>query len=161
MTKVLVFGTFDGIHDGHRAMLREAKSLTLRHPEAEGSPVGNYLVAAVAPDSVVKALKGGMQLHTAAQRIGLLKGEHLADEIILADEETHSWKILKKVKPQIVALGYDQDDLRTNLEEYLEKSFPDVETEEGWQSNPKKPKIVVLSAHEPEKYHNRIMNKEL
>ncbi len=162
MQKVLVLGTFDSVHDGHRAMLREAKSL--RHPEAEGSPVGQtssscYLVIAVAPDAVVQELKGHQPHHVSAQRIVMLRQEKIADEVVLGDSETSSWKILKKYKPQIIALGYDQHELRENLEQHLEKAYPEVETEQGWQTNPKKPKIVTLSSHEPDKYHNRIIHK--
>jgi len=142
MIKVLCFGTFDGVHDGHKAMLKQAKRL------------GNYLVAAVAPDAVVQELKGCIPKDTSARRISMLKDEHLADEVILADVEINSWSILKRTKPNIIALGYDQQELRSSLEEYLEKSYPEMETEEGWQTNPKKPKIVMLSPHKPKSLHN-------
>jgi cytidyltransferase-like protein len=146
MTKVLVFGTFDGVHDGHRAMLKEAKAL------------GTYLTVAVAPDAVAKALKGDTPSHTSGQRISLVRREQIADEVVLGDEELYSWKVLKKDKPNVVALGYDQHELRRSLEEFLERSFPDVETEEGWQASPKKPRIVTLSAYEPERFHNRLLH---
>ncbi len=148
MTKVLVLGTFDGVHDGHRAMLKQAKTL------------GSYLTAVVAADLVVAILKAQKPHHTSAQRITLVRQEKIADEVVLGDSEIGSWQIVKKYKPQIIALGYDQDDLRSSLEEYLDKSYPDIENEEGRQTNPKRPKIVVLSAHEPDKYHNRIIHKK-
>ena len=43
--KVMVFGTFDGIHDGHRHFLREAKKQ------------GEELIVAVSKDEVVQKLK--------------------------------------------------------------------------------------------------------
>jgi cytidyltransferase-like protein len=46
ITTVMVFGTFDGIHDGHRYFLNEAKKF------------GDKLVVAVAKDTTVKTLKG-------------------------------------------------------------------------------------------------------
>jgi cytidyltransferase-like protein len=143
--KVLCFGTFDGVHDGHRAMLREAKSL------------GGYLVVAIAPDPVAKKLKGVAPKHTSGQRIEMLKKEKIADEVVLCDEKTSSWQILKKYKPSIIALGYDQHELRSNLENYLETAYPETETEEGFQTNPKKPRIVVLSAYKPETHHNSLL----
>lgn len=156
MTKVLVLGTFDGVHDGHRAMLKQAKTL------------GSYLTAVVAADLVVATLKDQKPHHTSAQRITLVRQEKIADEVVLGDSEIGSWQIVKKYKPQIVALGYDQHDLRASLEEYLDRAYPEVETEKacpelaevGWQTNPKRPKIVVLSAHEPDKYHNHIIHKK-
>ncbi len=143
MSIVLAFGTFDGIHDGHRAMLRQAKSL------------GGRLLVAIAPDSVVLTIKGDRLNHPAAHRIALVKAERIADEVLLADDETNSWRIIKKVKPDIVALGYDQDELRISLEAFLESVYPDIETESGeWIKNPKKPRIVILSAYKPDELHN-------
>lgn len=154
MLKVLCFGTFDGVHDGHRAMLREAGQLT-----ADGSPLTakNYLIAAVAPDSVVLKLKNHTPRHSQAERIQMLKNEHLADEIILADDSVGEWKIIKKVKPSVIALGYDQDELRASLEEFLDSQYPHIETEEGWKDNPKRPTITILSAHKPDTHHSRLL----
>ena len=165
MYRILTFGTFDGLHDGHRAMLREAKNLATNYQLLATS----YLIVAVAPNSVVLDLKGCMPRHTSAQRIAMLKAEHLADEVILGDAETSSWKVVKKYKPQIIALGYDQQELKEDLEAYLEKTYPDAETKEGacpepaegeWKSNPKRPIIKMLAAYKPERHHSRIMNKE-
>ncbi len=145
MTRILVFGTFDGIHEGHRRMLREAKAL------------GDYLIVAVAPDAIVEKLKGTMPWHSMQTRIAILKKEHIADDVVLADDRLHSWKIIKKYKPQVIALGYDQHELKAALKEYLDMAYPDIETEAGWQSNPKKPRIVILSAYQPEKYKSSLL----
>jgi len=183
MDKILCFGVFDGVHDGHRAMLKEAKSLefradsnksTLSLPKSaklKAISSSSHLIVAVASDDVVKILKGAMPKHNSAQRIAMLKSEYIADSVVLGDEEVNSWKILKKTKPTIIALGYDQHELREKLEEYLEKSYPEIETEEGppedvdgrvnWRKIPKKPKIVILSPHKPETHHNRIMKQEV
>ncbi len=167
INRILTFGTFDGVHDGHRAMLRQAKLVASRQSTVSQEKQ-NYLIVAVAPDSVVLDLKGSPPKFNAGQRIALLKTEHLADEVVLGDTEQSSWKILKKYKPSIIALGYDQDELRQNLEEYLEKAYPEVETAEGdppedeggrasWQKNPKRPKIVMLSPHKPDVYKSSLM----
>lgn len=155
--KILVFGVFDGVHDGHRAMLREAKKL------------GGFLIIAVAPDSAVIHLKGHSPKHTAAERIALLKKERIADEVVVGDTAINSWGVIKKYKPATIGLGYDQDELRQNLEEYIEKAYPEVETEEGppededgrvnWRKMPKKPRIVILSPFKPDQLHNRIIYK--
>ncbi len=119
----------------------------------------SYLMVAIAPDAIVGQLKGHAPRHTSSQRIAMLKSEHLADEVILADSEAGSWTIIKKTKPNIIALGYDQHELRTSLETFLDQNYPDVETAEGeWQTNPKRPKIVILSAHQPDRFHNHLLH---
>lgn len=135
MTKVLAFGTFDGIHEGHRAMLREAKTL------------GSYLIVAVAPDSVVAEIKGAVPHNRAAKRIADLKKEHIADEVALGDAMQGDWKILKKYKPDSIALGYDQDELKQALIDYYENAE-------------KKPTIVVLQPYKPDIYKSSLMNHD-
>lgn len=127
-------------------MLKEAKAL------------GSYLIAVVAPDNVVKEIKGTLPKYSSVQRVTTLKNEHLADEVVIGDEKMHSWQIVKKYKPNVIALGYDQQDLRAALEEHLEKSYPDVESEDGdFKKHPKRPTIVMLSAHEPNKYKSSLL----
>ena len=162
--KVLVFGTFDGLHEGHRAMLCQARLIDHQgsdstHYELPASPetsqggsTKHYLVVAITPDHLAQELKGHQPRKSSAERIQALKDARLADEVILSDSQSHSWAILKRVKPNIIALGYDQDDLRQSLEAHLEQAYPDIETEEGWQTNQKKPTIVVLDPYHPETY---------
>lgn len=133
MIRVLVFGVFDGLHEGHRAMLKEAKSL------------GDYLVVAVAPDSVVQELKGKVCHNRSGMRIQGVRQAHIADEVALGDKLLSSWHILKKYKPDIIALGYDQQELKDSLEAHFENLL-------------KKPKIVMLKPHKPEIYKSSILN---
>lgn len=123
MTKVLTFGTFDGIHEGHRAMLRQAKAL------------GDYLIVIVAADDTTRDIKGALPKHSSAQRITMLKKERLADDVVSGDDILHSWKIVKKYKPDIIALGYDQDELKQALTSYYENAE-------------KKPIITTLSHYD-------------
>lgn len=143
--RVLVFGSFDGIHDGHRAMLRQAKNL------------GQHLTVVVAKDDIVTSLKGDLPKYPISKRIEFIKNENLADRVIPSDHTLNTWKVLHQNKPEIIALGYDQDELKSAVEKYLERTYPDVETEEGFQTHPKKPTIVVLEAHEPDKFHNSLL----
>ncbi len=134
MIKVLTFGTFDGVHDGHRAMLRQAKAL------------GDYLIAIVAPDNIVVELKGTLPAHTSAQRITMLKKERIADDVAIGDKLTSNWAVLKKYKPAVIALGYDQEQLYQALSDH----FENIE---------KRPRIVRLSPHKPDTHHNSIFKQ--
>lgn len=105
--KVLVFGTFDGIHDGHRYFLGEAKKF------------GDYLVVAVARDRVVKMLKGRAPNFPISDRISALKKECIADKIVAGDLNLNTWSVIIKEKPDIICIGYDQKELKTSLEKVL------------------------------------------
>src|SRR3990167_8144697 len=94
--KVLVFGTFDGIHDGHRFFLREAKKC------------GGELVVGVAKDGMVRKLKGALPDVPLPNRIRMLEAEGLADKVIPGDENIGNWEIIKRERPDVICLGYDQ-----------------------------------------------------
>lgn len=134
MIRVLAFGTFDGVHEGHRNMLRQAKEL------------GDYLVVAVAPDNVVSEIKGKICVNRSAQRIQGVRDEHIADEVVLGDKLLSNWSVLKKYKPDIIGLGYDQDELKEALGAHFENSE-------------KKPKLVILKPFKPEQYKSSILNQ--
>ena len=108
---VLVFGTFDGIHDGHRYFLCEAKKL------------GHSLFISLAQDSTVLKFKGKKPRLTLSKRKANLSAEKLADKIVAGDKKLGNWSAIKKWKPDIVALGYDQKNLGKALKK-TRKNFP-------------------------------------
>ena len=112
--KVLVFGVFDRLHDGHRFFLTNAKEL------------GTTLSVAVAPDKVVLTLKGTLPHTPLSERIQNLKASGLADEIFAGDELLGGWDILERIEPDIVALGYDQKALEEPLKAFISKHNLDI-----------------------------------
>lgn len=95
MKKVMVFGTFDIIHLGHLHLFRQAKKY------------GNKLVVVVARDINVKKAKKHLPLHTEQERLNFLKHIDLIDSAVLG-HKTDYYQIIKKQKPAVIALGYDQ-----------------------------------------------------
>ncbi|OQX28806.1 MAG: hypothetical protein B0D92_07005 [Spirochaeta sp. LUC14_002_19_P3] len=137
MKTVLVFGTFDSLHPGHRWFLRRAAAF------------GNRLVAAVARDEFVAAWKGQAPSAGQEQRLTALLESALADEAVLSDEQVHSYKILQRIKPDIVCLGHDQHALKEDMESYL-KTHGDCN-----------PRIIVLPPWQRRRYSSsRIKNTE-
>ncbi|MDO8664089.1 MAG: adenylyltransferase/cytidyltransferase family protein [Candidatus Liptonbacteria bacterium] len=130
----MVFGVFDSIHEGHRHFFREAKEF------------GDYLIAVVAADEVAKALKGKHPKKDLAERIAEIEEEIEVDEVLVGDEEMGSWDIIKRIRPHVIAVGYDQKAMKKNLEDSIENFnwFIEIET---------------VSAHKPEKYHSSIINR--
>ena len=87
-------GTFDLLHLGHIYYLREAKKL------------GDKLAVVVATDSTVRRLKHE-PVNTEEIRLNLIKELKIVDEAYLGHEDD-MYEIVEKIKPDIIALGFDQ-----------------------------------------------------
>jgi cytidyltransferase-like protein len=92
---VLAGGVFDIIHPGHIHTLNAAKKL------------GDVLVVVVATDNTAVKMKKRKPLHTQDQRQELVNSLSMVDLCLIGQEED-IFKTVNHVKPQIIALGYDQ-----------------------------------------------------
>lgn len=92
---VLAGGVFDIIHPGHIHTLNAAKEL------------GDVLVVVVATDNTAVKMKKRRPLHTQDQRQELVNSLETVD-LCLIGQEDDIFKTVNHVKPQIIALGYDQ-----------------------------------------------------
>jgi cytidyltransferase-like protein len=104
---VLVFGTFDLLHAGHRFVLEQAR----RH--------GDRLVVSLARDQFVRGWKGKEPRHPERERARRLKETGLADEVRLSDPEPRSFALLAEVRPDLICLGHDQRELGRALREWM------------------------------------------
>jgi FAD synthetase len=95
--RVMVFGTFDGLHLGHVNFFKQARTLAKRC----------FLIVSIARDKNVFKIKGEYPDKKEEQRKKLIQKSGLADRIILAGKSKYLSHILKE-KPDIIALGYDQ-----------------------------------------------------
>lgn len=132
MRTVLAFGTFDGIHEGHRAFFKEAGS----H--------GDRLVVVIARDDVAEGLKGRKPERSLEDRMTILRKSGLVDEVISGDEKEGTWSALYRYRPEVVALGYDQTVLHNALEEARENFDWPLE-------------IRVMRPFHPEEFHTAIL----
>lgn len=107
MKKVMVFGTFDGVHNGHRAFLAQAKRQ------------GDWLIAVVCHDHVAAEIKGKEPQLPFEERLELLKREDEVDVAVAGDPEKGTWGVVKKFKPDVIAFGYDQEAAKRDLEDHL------------------------------------------
>lgn len=92
---VLAGGVFDIIHPGHIHTLNAAKAL------------GDVLIVVVATDSTAVKMKKRKPLHSKEQRQELVNSLVMVD-LCLIGQEDDIFKTVNLVKPQIIALGYDQ-----------------------------------------------------
>jgi len=135
--KILIFGVFDGIHEGHLSFINDAKK------------EGDHLVAIVARDSIVENLKGKLPKYNEVERINELLKIPEVDLVLLGDAELGTYNVLKEVKPDIIFLGYDQTALYKDLNKTI-KSGKLSEIE-----------IIIGEPYKPEEFHSSILKKKI
>ena len=114
MKRVVVFGIFDGVHDGHRDLFRQALRLASL---AQGKPA--ELVVIVGRDEVAARLKGKKPKYSETERVAMLKKESFVNDAMLGDRELSTYTVLVQCNPDIVCLGYDQQALEKDLREWM------------------------------------------
>ncbi len=96
MTRVIAFGAFDPLHEGHKDFLRQAKAL------------GDHLTVVVAHDSAIRAHKQREPQQTEAERLAAVKTVPGVDEAMLGRKTADRYHLLGEVEFDVVALGYSQ-----------------------------------------------------
>ena len=124
--KVMVFGTFDVFHLGHEFFLKQAKKL------------GDYLIVVIARDKTVKKVKSEYPQQNEKERMQAVKNSEYADKVILGEIDD-KYKIIRKFKPDIIALGYDQFVFTYKLNKMIIDEKMDTE-------------IIRLESYEPNVY---------
>lgn len=123
----MVFGTFDIFHQGHKNFLKQAR----KHSD--------YLITVVARDKTVLAVKKYKPKNNEQKRLKTIKESKLTNKVILG-KIRDKYKIILKYKPDIICLGYDQNNFTENLKEILNKR------------GLKNIKIKRLKPYKPDKY---------
>ncbi len=106
--KVVCAGTFDHFHPGHRDFLRQAKTL------------GEVLTVIVARDETVKRIKGFLPTNNEQVRKRNVEESGIPELVILGNLDADLFQIIQELKPDVIALGYDQ---RVSEEEIVRR-FP-------------------------------------
>ena len=109
---VLASGVFDLLHLGHVKFLEEAK-------KAGGENA--KLIVIIARDSTVEKTKGRKPIMSEDQRRALAESLKVVDEAVLGYENLDIGEVIEKIKPDIIALGYDQADMERGVKSYVDK----------------------------------------
>ncbi|NKB70857.1 MAG: adenylyltransferase/cytidyltransferase family protein [Candidatus Latescibacteria bacterium] len=128
--RVLAAGTFDFLHPGHLAFLRQAAEL------------GNELYVVVARDENVERLKGRLPIHDEQQRLQQVAQVDFVTHARLGYKGANFLQVVADIAPEIIALGYDQ-----RAPSGLGAALPESSS------------IVVLQAHCPEKYKSSLYRR--
>ncbi len=135
MKKVLVFGTFDILHPGHKYFLKQAKTY------------GDALIAVIARDLTVKQVKHEFPVNNERQRLEQVQKTEYVDKAILGSTGNDKYRIIEEINPDVICLGYDQTAFVQDLEaKLLEKSL--------------KSEIVRIDAYKPSKYKSSYFKKQ-
>jgi FAD synthetase len=130
----MVFGVFDRLHPGHLYLLYHARIL------------GDELVAILAREAMVKKLKGHKPHDPERLRLKNVRSTKLVTRAVLGDKKKGSYEVLKKMRPDMIAVGYDQSELLKDLREGIRnKTLPEMQ-------------IVKLKAYKPGKHHTSLLN---
>jgi FAD synthetase len=107
---VLASGVFDLLHLGHVRFLEEAKKAGGKDAE---------LIVIIARDSTVEAQKGRKPVMSEHQRRALVESLKVVDESFLGFEKFDLGNVVSRIKPDVIALGYDQTDLEEATKKYV------------------------------------------
>ncbi len=128
MKKIMVFGTFAILHPGHLNYFKQAKKL------------GDYLIVIIGRDETVQKIKGRSPQNKEGERLIKVEQQKIVDKALLGNLDD-PYKIIKQERPDIIALGYDQNSFSKGLKSKIKKL--NLETQ-----------IVRLKPFEPEKYES-------
>ncbi len=109
---VLASGVFDLLHLGHVRFLEAAKK--------EGGKNAKLIVI-IARDSTVEAMKGRKPIMSEDQRCALVESLKVVDQAVLGYENFDVGEVIGKIKPDVIALGFDQTDMETAVQSYIAK----------------------------------------
>ncbi len=131
--RIMVFGTFEIIHKGHMDFFRQARALA-KNP---------FLIVSVARDINVTRIKGRTPGVAEKRRLKNLASNPLVNKAVLGGKHKYFFHI-KRQRPDIVALGYDQI-------EYVRELKQDIKAARM------KTKVVRLKPYKPEVFKSSLI----
>ncbi|MHA2027097.1 MAG: adenylyltransferase/cytidyltransferase family protein [Candidatus Thorarchaeota archaeon] len=110
--KILAAGKFDILHLGHIAYLQQAKELAGEDGE---------LIVVLALDKTIERERGAPPVFPQEQRRILIESLVFVDRVIIGLDTDDHTLIVEQIKPDIIALGYDQYTNVSALEKHFEE----------------------------------------
>ena len=130
---VLVTGTFDGIHGGHKNYFQQARQY------------GQRLIAIIARDKIVEKIKGLQPKYSEKERVSFVKKCNEIDRVYLGVLD-NVFDFTASLQPDVIALGYDQTTYTENLAKEMKSRGLDT-------------KIVRLKPYKPEQFKSSLINR--
>src|SRR3989338_2280464 len=135
--RVLVFGTFDVFHQGHRDFLRQAAAC------------GDELSVIIARDRNVKQIKGVLPIDDEKTRLrNVRKYPAVVNARLGYEDLTNVYDVLNDIKPDVICLGYDQNGFADRLpEEIIRRGYAIP--------------VIRLKAYKPQKFKSSLLRASL
>lgn len=133
----VVFGVFDKFHEGHRFFLQKASEQAER------------VTAVVARDAAVEILKNKKPVDSEETRLANVLASGCVAAAEFGDEELGVYSVIKRLHPDVICLGYDQEALRKDLKEKMEKDvIPEIP-------------LITIEAYQPDRYHTSLLANKI
>lgn len=110
---VIASGVFDLLHLGHVRFLEDAKKAGGKNAK---------LIVIIAKDTTAEKMKGKKPIMSEDQRKALVESLRVVDQAVLGYEGLDIAEVIEKIKPNIIALGYDQAEMESEVKDYLSKN---------------------------------------
>ena len=136
MKKIMVFGTFDGLHKGHIDFFKQAKNFTKN----------SFLIVSIGRDVNVLRVKGHRPDLSESKRLALVKKCKFVDKAVLAGKTNYLKHILKE-GPDVIALGYDQKAYVLNLKKDIKNKNLKI-------------KVIRLKPYKQDIYKSHLLKKK-
>lgn len=133
MKKILLFGTFDGVHAGHKNLFKQARALA------------DEVYVVVARDATVEKVKNRTPNNDEDVRLRDVLAQDAVDHARLGVTGGDKYAVIGEIAPDVILLGYDQEVFTNGIEAAIDRF--ELET-----------KIVRGEAYSPEKYKSSILN---
>jgi len=130
---VMAFGTFDYFHAGHENYLKQARAL------------GDQLIVVIARDETVRKVKSQKSTYSEKKRLRDVNNCIHVDKAVLGSNDD-KYKVIKKYKPHILALGYDQFVFTYGLKQFFIKEKMNT-------------KIIRLQAFKPSTFKSSLIRQ--
>ena len=131
----MLFGTFDGLHKGHLNLFQQARDI---------SP-NSFLIVSIARDKNVLKIKGKKPFNDEKKRKKIVEDCGLVDKVLLGGVKDYLTHIIKQ-KPDVIALGYDQQAYVKELKKDLKSKEISI-------------KIKRLRPYQENIYKNHLLHK--
>lgn len=136
MIRVVVFGAFDPLHDGHRNFFGQARAL------------GDHLTIVLARDTTIRERKGRAPYQHEHERLIAVAAVPGVDDVRLGNESNDLFEIFSSLEVDVVALGYDQKPSeRVITAELVRRGYGHID-------------VVRLQAYRPEIYKSSLVRAQ-